>query len=73
MLKKAAAVLSGLAASVYVGVANAAITQATHLDPIGTEVSGDAATVFGWALPIIGTVLAMSVGIKLFKRFTNKV
>jgi len=52
---------------------NAAITQATHLDPISTEVLADAGTVFGWVLPVFGTILAMTIGIKLIKRFTSKV
>lgn len=53
--------------------AQAAIVEATHLTPIGTEVSGDASTVFTWVLPIMGTILAMSIGIKLIKRFSSKV
>ena len=71
-MKNVAAFLIGFMLTVVVGVANAAIV-ATDLTAIGTEVTGDATTVFTWALPILGTVLAMSVGIKLFKRFTNKI
>lgn len=53
-------------------LASAAITT-TDLDPIGTEVSGDVSTVVTWVLPIMGTVLAATIGIKLVKRFTNKI
>ena len=71
-MKNFIALMIGLVLAMAVGIANAAIT-ATDLTAIGTEVTADATTVFTWALPILGTVLAMTVGIKLFKRFTNKI
>jgi Phage major coat protein, Gp8 len=57
-------------AMVVSGASQAAIVTA-DLTAIGTEVSADAATVFSWALPIMGTLLAMTIGIKLIKRFTR--
>lgn len=52
-------------------VASAAIDAGLHLVPIGNEIQDDALTVFTWVLPIIGTIMAMTIGIKLFKRFTR--
>ena len=60
-------------ASLVTTQANAAIDLATHLTPIGTEVSGDISTVFTWIMPIIGTMLAIMIGVKLVKRLANKV
>jgi len=65
----AAAFLSLTAA---MGTAHAALTAA-DITPITTEASADATLVFSSYLPIIGTVLAMFIGIRLLKRFSNKV
>jgi len=55
-----------------VGSVHAAVSQA-QLDAVGAEVSGDAAIVFAWVLPIIGTIIAMVVGIRLLKRFSRAI
>jgi len=59
-------------AGVYAGAASAAI-QTTDLTPVGTEITGDISTVVTWVLPIMGVALAAGIGIKLVKRFANKI
>jgi len=64
----------GLAALSFAGIAGAA----SQLDPlaltaVGTDVTDTADALMTWVLPIIGIVLAMTVGLKLFKRFSGKV
>ena len=72
MKKVLLAVLGGAAALVS-SVSQAAIDVTTHLTPIGTEISGDITTVFTWIMPIIGTMIAIMVGVKLLKKLSSKV
>ena len=56
----------------WIGSAHAAVDPEA-LTAMGNEISGDAASVFAWVLPIIGTIIAMVVGIRLIKRFTRAI
>jgi len=75
MFKKAKlgifAALAGAMAMVS-NVASAAIA-ATDLSTALTQVTTDSQTVFDAVLPILLGVLALTVGMKLVKRFTNKI
>jgi len=50
-----------------------ALITATDLTQAGTDITTQAETIAVWALPIIGAVLALTIGVKLFKRLANKV
>ena len=50
-----------------------AALQQTDIDPVTTEIGDDASLVFLSFIGVVGTVLAMTIGIKLLKRFGNKV
>jgi hypothetical protein len=52
--------------------ASAAIAEA-DLTTAMTAITTDAQTVFDAVLPILITVLALVIGMKLVKRFTNKI
>lgn len=72
-MKKLYLAVLGAASVAFSSMASAAIDATTHLAPVKTEIEGDISTVITWAIPIIGVALAASIGIKLFKRFGNKV
>jgi uncharacterized protein (DUF697 family) len=52
------------------GIVTALTTSFTE---IGTELTGIVGKVLPIALPIIGGVLVVTVGIKIYKKVTNKV
>lgn len=70
--KKFAVVAIAAAPLMLSNTANAALAAA-DLTPVTTEISSDATLVFTSMIVIVGTVLAMTIGIKLLKRFGNKV
>ena len=72
MKVKALAVISAVSASIFATTANAALVAA-DLTALGTEVDGDLTLVKGAVLPIIFTVVALLVGIKLLKKLTAKI
>jgi hypothetical protein len=75
-MNKYQTILSATATSLAmlaVSLPSQAAIVAADLTAIETEVSADASLVFTTFLPVIGTVLAMIIGIKLVKRFGNKV
>ena len=71
-MKKVLAVLSGFGLSMFALQANAALV-ALDVAALGTEVSGDIDVVKAEALPIIFTIIALLIGIKVLKRLMNKV
>ncbi|WP_297811136.1 hypothetical protein [uncultured Methylophaga sp.] len=66
------AVVTTGTAMVYSTASHAALT-ATDVQPVADEIVADAGIVFGIMILAVGTVLAMSIGIKLTKRFGNKI
>lgn len=69
--KRAAGVFAASAIAMA-GSAHAAI-DSTALDTGLAVVTTDANTVFTAVLPILLTVLGLSIGLKLLKRFSNKI
>jgi uncharacterized membrane protein len=72
-LVKQVVVASVALLTTMVGTVQAALTEATHVTPVITEVTSDAAIVFGAFIIVVGTVLSMEIGIKLVKRFGKKI
>lgn len=71
-ISKVLVAVAGIAAAVA-SVPSHALIVATDLTQAGTDITSQADTVATWAIPIIGAVLAVTIGIKLFKRFANAV
>lgn len=66
---------AGFAAFASLAFTNAAFAALDSADvtALGTEVDGDIDVVKGAVLPIIFTVVALVVGIKVLKRLTSKI
>ena len=62
-----------VASMAFVGQSAMAAIVATDLTGIGTSITTDADTIFVWVLPIIGTILGLTIGLKLLKKFTAKI
>ena len=71
-MKKFKAVLFGFFLSMFALSANAALVLA-DMTALGTEVSADITIVKDAVLPIIFTVVALIVGIKMLKKLTAKI
>lgn len=69
---KSGLVVASTLAMVALGSPAMAAVAAADVTAAFTGITADAATIFGEALPIVGTVLGLSVGIALFKKFGNK-
>lgn len=71
VLKKViAAVIAG--AALVTGTAQAAL-DGGQVTALATEIQTDGQAVFDAIFPVVATLLALTIGIKLFKRFGNKV
>lgn len=71
-MKKLIAFFSGVGLAVSAGMASAAsVIDSTVLTTAGTDILDTATALLEWAVPIVGTILAMTIGIKLFKRFAR--
>ena len=57
----------------FASTASQALITATDLTATGTDITTQGNTIAVWAVPIIGAIMAITIGIKLFKRFANKV
>lgn len=71
-MKKFNIVLLPLLALFFSATSQAALVAA-DVTAVASEISGDASLMLTTMLPVVGTVLAMIIGIKLMKRFGNKV
>ena len=68
------AVMFGLFLSLAMaGQSAMAAIVAADLTGIGTTITTDANTIFVWVLPIVGTILGLTIGLKLLKKFTGKI
>lgn len=68
----------GLLAALMVALmafSSGAMAQISESDlaDLGTSITASADAVFSWVIPIFGTILAMSIGLKLVKRFTSRI
>lgn len=70
-MKRLVPVIAAAALSVA-GAASAAL-DSTALTTVTSGIQADAQTAFEAVLPVLGVVLGLVVGIKLFKRFVNKI
>jgi len=71
-LKQYAAASFIAVSTAFTSISHAAL-DATAVTAVATEVTTDANLVFDTMLPVVGIVIAMVVGLKLIKRFSNKV
>lgn len=70
MLKKLSAVLLSVSLMVA-GAAHAVLPAAVGTTV--TQIETDANDIFALVFPVVGAILALTIIIKLFKRFSNKV
>ena len=71
--RKYGAVAAASAGLMAISQSSHAAIAAADLTSAMTAITTDAQTVFDAVLPIMITVLALVVGMKLVKRFTNKI
>ena len=73
MFKKIVAALSGVSLGLVAFSASATSQiDAASLTAAGTDITDTATALMTWAVPIVGAILAMTIGLKLFRKFANK-
>lgn len=71
MFKKISAKLALVASLVVASAVNALALPILDLSTIGTAITGELTPALAAAMPIAGTLIAVGVGWKLFRRFVK--